>query len=80
MMEKTKLTVRVRRDWLEGAKRYARDNNTTLTRLVSEYLHRLTAEKDPLSDAPIVQRLSGVLSQDVSVEDYRGYLEEKYGG
>ncbi len=65
-MEKTKLTIRVRRDWLEEAKRYARENNTTLTRLVSEYLRHLTVEKDPPSNAPIVQRLSGVLSQDIS--------------
>ena len=78
-MERTKLTIRVPRDLLEGAKRYASENNTTLTRLVSEYLRRLTSEKDPLSDAPVVQRLSGVLSQDVSVEDYREYLELKYG-
>jgi hypothetical protein len=78
-MEETKLTIRVRRDWLEEAKRYARENNTTLTRLVSEYLRHLAAEKDPLSDASIVQRLSGVLSQDVAVEDCREYLEQKYG-
>ncbi len=77
-MEKTKLTIRVPRDLLAGAKRYASENNTTLTRLVSEYLRRLTTERDPLSDTPIVQRLSGVLSQDVSVEDYREYLELKY--
>lgn len=79
-MEKTKLTIRVPRDLLEGAKRYASENNTTLTRLVSEYLRRLTIGSDPLSNTPIVQRLSGVLSQDVSVEDYREYLERKYGG
>ena len=78
-MEKTKLTVRVPRNVLEGAKRYARENRTTLTRLVSEYLRRLTAQSDPLADAPIVQRLSGTLSQDVSPEDYREYLELKYG-
>jgi hypothetical protein len=78
-MEKTKLTVRVPRDVLEGAKRYARENRTTMTRLISEYLRRLTAQGDPLADAPIVQRLSGTLSQDVSVEDYREYLERKHG-
>jgi hypothetical protein len=78
-MEKTKLTVRIPRDVLEGAKRYARENRTTLTRLVSEYLRQLTAQNDPLADAPIVQRLSGTLSQAVSVEDYREYLERKYG-
>jgi hypothetical protein len=78
-MEKTKLTVRVPRNLLEGAKRYANENDTTLTRLISEFLRQLTAQSDPLIDAPIVQRLSGTLSQDVSVDDYRKYLEKKYG-
>ena len=77
-METTKLTIRISRDVLEGAKRYAQENQTTLTRLVSEYLRRLTAENDPLADAPIVQRLSGSLSQDVSQQDYQLYLERKY--
>ncbi len=78
-METTKLTIRVSRNVLEGAKQYARENQTTLTRLVSEYLRRLTDETDPLVDAPIVQRLSGTLSQNVSVKDYQQYLEQKYG-
>ena len=78
-MEETKLTVRVPKLWLEDAKEYARQNNTTLTRLVSEYLRQLSGKSDFLEDAPIVRRLSGILSQDVSVEDYRRYLEEKYG-
>jgi len=79
-MDLTKLTVRVPRNLLEGAKRYARQHDTTLTRLVSEYLRQISAESDPLADAPTVQRLSGALSQDVSLQDYRRHLEEKYGG
>ena len=78
-METTKLTIRVSRDVLEEAKRYAHENQTTLTRLVSEYLRRLTVESGPLANAPIVQRLSGTLSQDVSLKDYQQYLEQKYG-
>jgi hypothetical protein len=78
-MEKTKLTIRVPRDLLEEAKRYASESGTTLTRLISEYLRQLTAQSDPLSDSPIVQRLSGTLSQDVSLQDYGDYLEQKYG-
>jgi len=78
-METTKLTIRVSRNVLEGAKQYARENQTTLTRLVSEYLRRLTDETDPLANAPIVQRLSGTLSQNVSVKDYQQYLKQKYG-
>ena len=79
-MEQTKLTVRVPRDLLEGAKRYAKAHNTTLTRLISTSLPGLSAQEDPLVDAPIVRRLSGILSKDVSVGDYDRYLEGKYGG
>jgi hypothetical protein len=79
-MEDTKLTIRVPRDLLDGAKRYASENRTTLTRLITEYLRQLDAKSDPLADAPIVRRLSGTLSPDVSVEDYQRYLEQKYGG
>ena len=78
-MEKTKLTIRVPRDLIEGAKRYASQNDTTLTRLISEYLRQLTAQSDPLANAPIVQRLSGTLSPEISADEYRQYLEEKYG-
>ncbi len=58
---------------------YAREHQTSLTRLVSEYLQQLPVENDPLVNAPIVQRLSGLVSADVSIEDYQRYLEEKYG-
>lgn len=78
-MERAKLTVRLPRDLLEEAKRYAQEHNTTLTRLVSEYLRRLSVQDDPLVDAPIVRRLSGTLSQEASIEDYYKYLEEKHG-
>lgn len=79
-MEKTKLTVRVPRDLLDDAKRYASENNTTLTRLVSEYLRRLSMQDAVLADAPIVRRLSGILPPEASIKDYHKYLEEKYGG
>jgi len=78
-MDTTKLTVRVRRDLLEQAKRYARMNDTTVTRLIDAYLRQLTDDEDPLTEAPIVRRLSGSLSQDISARDYYDYLEEKNG-
>jgi hypothetical protein len=79
-MEKARLTIYLSRDLVEGAKRYASEHNTTLTRLVSEYLRRLGTQDDPLADAPTVRRLSGILSPDASVEDYVKYLEEKHIG
>ena len=77
-MQETKLTVRVPRDLLENVKHYAAQNNTTLTNLIVAYLRSLPVQA-PLEDAPIVRWLSGTLSQEVSVQDYKKHLEEKFG-
>jgi hypothetical protein len=79
-MNDARLTVRVPRHLLEEAREYAQENQTTLTRLVTEYLRQIAGRRDPLADAPIVQRLSGTLSQTVTVSDYQQYLDEKYAG
>ncbi|MCC6498798.1 MAG: hypothetical protein IT313_00880 [Anaerolineales bacterium] len=78
-MQETKLTIRLPRKLLENAKRYARNQNTTLTQLISEYLDHIPKPLGALDNAPIVRRLSGTLSQDVSVEDYKRHLRKKYG-
>ena len=77
-MQNTKLTIRVPRDLLEKAKRYAQQNNTTMTALIEAYLRRIPAQ-EPFEDAPIVRRLSGSLSQNVTIQDHKEYLAEKYG-
>jgi hypothetical protein len=75
----TKLTVRVPRKLLENAKRYANTHNTTLTKLVSAYFQRIPTESESLDHAPVVRRLTGLLSDRVSVEDYKKHLDKKYG-
>lgn len=75
----TKLTVRVPRRLLENAKRYASQHNTTLTQLISAYLDRIPVESEPMDSAPIVRQLSGVLSQELTLDDYKKHLDEKYG-
>ena len=60
-MERTKLTVRVPKQFLDGAKQYAAEHDTTVTRLITEYLRRLDIESDIFEDAPIVRRLAGTL-------------------
>ncbi len=77
-MQKTKLTIRVSQDLLENFKQYAKEKNTTMTALVEAYLRRVPRQ-EPLADAPIVHRLSGILSREISVEDYKEHLDEKYG-
>ena len=78
-MEETKLTVRLPRDLLEKAKRFAAQNNTTLTSLIESYLQRIP-NQGYLQSASIVQRLSGLLSPELTSEDYHRHLEDKYGG
>jgi len=75
----TKLTVRVPRHLLANAKRYAQAHQTTLTELISTYLQQIPTESDVLNHAPIVRRLTGLLSSNISTDDYKKHLEEKYG-
>lgn len=75
----TKLTVRVPRRLLENAKRYAAENNTTLTELISAYLKQIPVQDEAFADAPVVRSLIGIILPDVSIDDYRRHLDEKYG-
>ena len=77
-MQEAKLTVRVPRDLLENIKRYAAQNNTTLTNIIEAYLRRIPAQPT-LENAPIVRRLSDTLSPDITLQDHKKHLEEKYG-
>ena len=80
-MEQTKLTVRISRETLEEAKRFARRHGTTLTRLVVTHLEQLPGEEDfgaLLADAPITRRLAGTLAPEASIEEYREYLERRH--
>lgn len=75
----TKLTVRVPRHLLANAKRYARAHQTTLTELISTYLQQIPSESEVLNHAPVVRRLTGLLSSGISIDDYKKHLDEKYG-
>jgi len=75
----TKLTVRVPKRLLENAKRYAKTHHTILTALISAYLQHIPYESEGLDRAPVVRRLTGLLSPDGSIDDYKKHLEEKYG-
>ena len=76
-MEKTKLTLRIEKPIIEAAKDYAQQHNTTLSRLVAEFLRSLGLAEDRPS-APILADLSGILPEDVSLEEHQAYLEKKY--
>ncbi len=76
----TKLTVRVQRRLLANAKRYAKAHQTTLTELISVFLQQFPNEAEVLDHAPLVRQMTGLLSPEASMDDYKKHLEDKYGG
>lgn len=77
-MEKTKLTLRIEKPIIESAKDYAQFHQTTLSRLVAEFLRSLKIS-GTTPQTPILESLSGILPADVSLDEHHVYLEDKYG-
>ena len=75
-MPKTKLTLSVDARVIERAKRFSKRNETTVSRLVSQFLASLEDEEAPA--APITSRLLGVLPSEVRVEEHREHLLKKH--
>lgn len=78
-MKEQKLTIRVSQNVLDGAKRYAREHGTSLTRLVTSYLERLGTITDDLDAAPITRGLAGSLPSTADRSEYREHLEHRHG-
>lgn len=72
-----KLTLSVDEQVIERARRYSRQHNTSISRLVTNFLSQLPSESE--ADTPIVRRLRGILPPDVDLSDYKRHLEERYG-
>lgn len=77
MSSKKKLTLSVDEQVIERARRYSVRHNTSISQLVTTYLSKLDSPTDQ-EFSSLVRRLRGVLPQEVELEDYHRYLEEKY--
>ena len=74
-MPKKKLTLSVDEAVVERAKRFSRQNQTTVSRLVTDFLASLETEA---GSTPVVTRLRGVLPSTVSRVEHRAHLETKH--
>jgi len=78
----TKLTLKLKKTVIERAKKYASDHETSLSRIIENYLAAITAEsneKDEIS--PLVKSISGVIHQSKDFnhkENFHKHLNEKY--
>ena len=77
-MKEQKLTIRISQNVLDGAKRYAREHGTSLTRLVTSYLERLGATVDGLDSAPLTRGIVASLPKSASRSEHRDHLEDRH--
>ena len=79
----TKLTLKLDQAIIEQAKKYASETNTSLSKLIENYLSALTKSKNLKRRKinPIVKSLTGVIIIDEEKDykkAYSKYLTEKY--
>ena len=74
----TYLTIKLDEHIVERAKMYAKERNTSLPNLVSNYFHELTMESSEEEEiSPLIQSLSGIvpyISEKDEKEMYTHYL------
>ena len=78
----TKLTLRLRKSVIEGAKQYAQNHRISLSKMIESYLDSVTKpDSDDIEITPLVKSLSGVISLPVDYDykkDRTDYLIRKY--
>jgi len=77
----TKLTLKLDGDIIEQAKTYAKQKNTSLSKLIESYLGLLIDPKETQDVTPLVKSLSGVIILPKNVDykkDYKKHLLNKY--
>ncbi len=73
----SKLTLSVDPAIVSDAKRYARRQRTSISRLVEDYLGLLARPAADAPDTPALRQLRGILKRG-GRNDYRRYLTQKY--
>lgn len=78
----TKLTLRLKKKVIDQAKKYASDHETSLSKLIENYLSAITNEtKTGETISPLVKSLSGIIhlpaTEDLK-DKYHKHISEKY--
>jgi hypothetical protein len=78
----TKLTLRLKKKVIDQAKKYANDHETSLSKLIENYLSAITNESKSIENiSPLVLSLSGVIQMDGNEDNkvkYQEHLNGKY--
>jgi hypothetical protein len=73
----SKLTLSVDPSVVSRAKRYAKRNGTSVSRMVEAYLASISAPPAAVQMPPVLRSLRGILKT-ASPEDYKKHLAAKY--
>ncbi|HAA01623.1 MAG TPA: hypothetical protein DEP18_02550 [Flavobacteriales bacterium] len=78
-----KLTLSIDNQIVERAKRYAKNRNISLSKLIERYLEFLTTDgaSEYPEAGPLVKSISGVLEPDAAKDykkTYKAHLKKKY--
>ena len=77
-----KLTIKLDDDVIIRAKRYAKNQKTSISKMVESYLDSVTKpDSKKIKITPLVKSLSGVINLPVDYnhkKDYTDYLTKKY--
>ncbi|MGQ0656646.1 MAG: DUF6364 family protein [Chromatiales bacterium] len=76
-MSSTKLTLLIDEKLIQRAKRYSKVHNISLSQMVSRFLAALPGKRQEYP--PKVRRLTGLLPQNASVDEYHEHLRRKHG-
>jgi hypothetical protein len=72
----TKLTLKIEDTIIEKAKEYAKNNKTSLSKLIENYLLNITGDKENDEKiTPLVKSLSGVINLPEGFDHKKGYAE-----
>lgn len=78
----TKLTLKLDSHIIEEAKHYAKESNTSLSKLIENYLSAITSDRPKKRKVnPIIESLTGIITLDEKKdyrESYTKYLIKKY--
>ncbi len=78
----TKLTLRLKKEVIDDAKKYANDHETSLSKLIENYLSAITNGSKSIENiSPLVKSLSGVIifpGEEAPEEIYHEHIKEKY--
>jgi len=71
----TKLTLKLNQSIIEKAKEYAKENKTSISGLVENYLSQITQEKKSENISPLVKSLSGIIDLPKGFDHKKGYAD-----